>query len=204
MNSYQSIIFDLGNVVFDVSFDRVFQSWANASGQPFDQIKANFKFDGLCQRFEKDELAPSQFRKEMSQQLNLKLSDEQFDKGWCDLYLDIFPGIDKLLNDLKSSYKLVALTNTNSIHQQVWTIKYADSLKHFEKVFCSNEIKTRKPEKKAYEIVLDYLRLKPNETIFLDDNIENVRIAEGLGMKAIQVSSQRQLNDELKKAGVRT
>ena len=39
--------------------------------------------------------------------------------------------------------------------------KYADVLKHFEKIFSSHELKNRKPEGKTFQIVLDYLHLKP-------------------------------------------
>ncbi|MEJ7821732.1 MAG: TlpA disulfide reductase family protein [Chitinophagaceae bacterium] len=46
----------------------------------------------------------------------MKLSDQEFDKGWCDLYLDTYRGIDNLLAELKLNYKIVAFTNTNIIH----------------------------------------------------------------------------------------
>ena len=45
MNNYEAIIFDLGKVVFDLSFDRTFQFWATASGRELDDIKSKFKFD---------------------------------------------------------------------------------------------------------------------------------------------------------------
>ncbi len=119
-----------------------------------------------------------------------------------DLYLVTYNDINNLLTTLKSNYKLVALTNTNAIHNKVWRVKYADSLLHFEKIFCSHEIGTRKPEKKSFKIVLDYLQCKPSQIVFLDDNADNIRGADELGIATILVTSPLQMKDELIKKGL--
>lgn len=204
LDRHGTIIFDLGKVVFNLSFDRTFQFWSTASGRQLDGIKSKFRFDGLFDKFESGKISSKKFRAEVSQRLDLKLSDEAFDKGWCDIYLDVYNGIDNLLVDLKRNYKLVALTNTNIIHDRVWKAKYADTLRHFEKVFCSHELKTKKPESKAYQIVLDYLQVKPQQTIFLDDNINNIKGAAELGIGTILVKSQKQMRDELLANGTLT
>lgn len=202
MDNYKTIIFDLGRVVFDLSFDRTFQFWANASERKFDEIKNKFQFDTFFDKFEKDEITSGQFRTEISKRLHLKLSDHEFDKGWCEVYLDTYSGIDNLLTDLKKNYKIVALTNTNIIHSKVWKMKYANTLQHFQKIFSSHELKERKPDTKAYQIVLDYLQVEPQRTVFLDDNIDNIKGADQLGIKTILVTSYDQMTDELRKIGL--
>ena len=202
MTTYKAIIFDLGKVVFDLSFDRVLQYWANASGKKFTDIQSKFQFDSIFDQFEKNEIAPHQFRKEISDRLSIELSDDEFDKGWCNLYLDTYVGIDDLLSDLKRKYKLVALTNTNAIHSKVWQTKYADTLKYFERIFSSHEIGERKPDAKTFQIVLDYLQTAPQQTVFLDDNIDNIKGAERLGIKTIMVKSFAQMKDDLREMGI--
>jgi putative hydrolase of the HAD superfamily len=202
MDSYKAIVFDLGKVVFDLSFDRIFQFWANISGRQFDDIKDKFQFDTTFDRFEKNEITPGQFRNEISKRLALKLSEQEFDEGWCNLYLDIYKGIDNLLAELKQNYKLVALTNANIIHSKIWKIKYADTLQYFQKTFSSHELRERKPDAKAYQIVLGYLQVEPQQTVFLDDNIENINGADQLGIKTILVTSYKQMTDELRKIGI--
>ncbi len=197
MPKYKAIIFDLGKVIFDLSFDITFQSWATSSSQQLNDIRNRFVFSELFNKFETDEITPVQFRSGISKQLNVKLTDEEFDKGWCSLYLDVYTGIDNFLLDLKQHYRLVALTNTNCIHHQVWKEKYAHILQHFEKIFSSHEINARKPDSQAYQIVLDYLNVKSEQAIFLDDNIENVNGANLLGIKTILVTSPQQMIDEL-------
>ena len=197
MTDLKAIIFDLGKVVFDLSFDRVFQSWATSSGMPFDDIKIKFVFDELFYKFEKSEISEEQFREVVSRRLGIKLSDEEFDKGWCDLYLDKYSDIDNMLINLKSKYRIIALTNTNSIHNNVWRRKYANTLNHFEKILCSHELATRKPEREIFEIVLDYLNLKPEQTLFLDDNTDNINGAKKIGILTILVTSNAQMKKDI-------
>ena len=198
MAAYEALIFDLGKVVFDLSFDRVFQSWAAASGQEADVLKHQFQFDELFDAFERGEVSNEVFRVEISRRLGFHLSNEAFDEGWCALYLDPYDGIDELLNSLKQQYRLVALTNTNSIHERVWKIKYQESLRYFDNVFCSHELGTRKPEKQAYQSVLDYLGTRPEQTIFLDDSPANIAGAAQLGIKTILVESPQQMQADLR------
>lgn len=202
MPIYKVIIFDLGKVVFDLSFDRVFQYWSDATAIPFDDIKSKLHFDYILDQFEKDEISETQFRKQLSKSLGIKLSDDEFDKGWCNLYLDTYDAIDDLLAGLKQNYKLVALTNTNIIHSKVWKAKYTELLKYFERIFSSNEMGERKPDSKVFQIVLDYLQFAPQQTVFLDDNIENIKGAEALGIKTILVTSFEQMKTELREIGI--
>ncbi|MCP4146482.1 MAG: HAD family phosphatase, partial [bacterium] len=130
------------------------------------------------------------------------VSEEAFEEGWNTLFGPLVPGIEELLIRLKKNYRLVALSNTNKIHAQFWKNKYARILPHFERVFCSNEIKARKPEKRAYQIVLNYLELKPGDVIFLDDMEENIEGAEGMRIQSIRVKTIPQVIQDLEGNGV--
>jgi len=193
----KAIIFDLGKVIFDTSFDRCFDFWASASGKTFESIKNKFSFDSIYENFERSDITPSQFRKQMCEKLDLQISDELFDKGWCNLYLDVYPGIHELLSELKQNYRLIALSNTNCIHENVWKIRYAEILRHFENVFSSHHINTRKPEKESYFMVLEHCKLTPSEVIFLDDNADNIVGAQKAQINSILVTSTEQMILEL-------
>ncbi|RZJ95318.1 MAG: HAD family phosphatase [Hymenobacter sp.] len=199
---YKALIFDLGKVVFDLSFRRVFQVWAKASNRQADELEALFRFDELFDQFEKAAVTPPHFRAELSSRLGLTLTDAEFDAGWCDLYLATYPGINALLAQLKRQYQLVALTNTNSIHSPVWHQKYADTLRYFDRVFSSHELQVRKPEAPAYHRVLDYLQVRPAEVVFLDDNPDNIKGAAQLGIKTILVTSYDQMTAALQSLGL--
>ena len=202
MNSYQALVFDLGKVIFDVSFGFAFDKWSDISGIEQKIISKRFRFDESFEQFERGEIETGVYRKHVSQLIGFEFSETDFLSGWNNIYMDAYPGIGKTLAALKTNYRLVALTNTNAEHAKVWPERYSDLLIHFAKVFSSHEMKTRKPETESYQTVLNYLQLQSSEIIFLDDNPANTKAAETIGIKSILVRSSSQMTDELKKEGI--
>jgi FMN phosphatase YigB (HAD superfamily) len=54
-----------------------------------------------------------------------------------------------------------------------------------------------KPDPKIFEIVLEELKSKPNETLFIDDNFEYVTAAGDLGITGIHFQNADQLTSRL-------
>lgn len=173
-----------------------------ASGQDANSLEQKFEFGKTFKEFERGEIDAFAFRNRVTEMLEIDLSDEDFDNGWNSLYGGLVPGIEELLQDLKTHYRLVALTNTNEIHAKKWRIICAPLLHFFEKVFSSHEIHARKPERRAYKIVLEYLDLGPDEVIFLDDNPEFVSAAAAMNIESIHVKSFKQMVEDLRKLDV--
>lgn len=69
----------------------------------------------------------------------------------------------------------------------------------FSPCLLSYEIGVRKPDPKAYTILLETLHLPATDIIFIDDRSENVEQAKALGIDAILFESPEQLRNELKK-----
>jgi len=202
MSQFKAIIFDCGGVIFTYSFDNTFNYWATVTGKDVNEIKNRFDFDDTFRLFERGEIGSTVFRKHVLRKLKLHIDDENFDKGWNSIYSDLVPGIKQLLQELTRKYRLIALTNTNEIHEKKWRTTYAPIFGYFERVFCSHKIQVRKPEQKAYSTVLNYLRLKSYEVVFLDDKLEYVQAALKMGIKGIHIKSFRQMIEELTKLGI--
>ena len=60
----------------------------------------------------------------------------------------------------------------------------------------------RKPDAEAFQMVLDYLQIKPEEVLFLVDKLENILGAQALGIHTIHVKTYQQMvNDLLSRLG---
>jgi HAD superfamily hydrolase (TIGR01509 family) len=55
----------------------------------------------------------------------------------------------------------------------------------FDVIITSASIRVMKPDPQAYRAALDALRLRAEETVFIDDLRENIQGAKQLGMHAI-------------------
>ncbi|CAN5895882.1 glucose-1-phosphatase [soil metagenome] len=203
MNNYKALIFDLGKVIFEVSFEMAYSYWGKLADVDSEIVRKRFKFDEAYDLFSENKMTPAAYAKHVSELIKIPLNEQEFENGWNRIYLDEFPGIGKTLVKLKENYRIVALTNTNATHAKVWPERYADVLKHFEKIFSSHEMGVRKPAEKAYTLVLDYLALKPSEVIFLDDAIRNIIGAEAVGIKTITVKRSSQMLEDLQNAGIK-
>lgn len=105
--------------------------------------------------------------------------------GWDNTKFD-------LLDKLKTQYHLYLLSNTNEIHI-TWAMRdlkrnhnivdFED--RFFKKVYYSHLINLRKPESEIYEFVMEDANLIPNETLFIDDLLENTSMASSLGWNVI-------------------
>ena len=193
----EAAIFDLGGVVFGISLKPVIKSWAESAGVHPQKIAEKFKADSHYERFETGEISPDEYRAYVCSVQGIQLSDEDFERGWNDIYLDVIPGVESILEELQKHLKLVVLTNTNQIHAPEWRKRYRDILTYFEKIFASHEIGARKPDAEAFQIVLDYLNIKPDKVVFIDDRIENVRGAESVGLRGILTPTTAQVVEKL-------
>jgi epoxide hydrolase-like predicted phosphatase len=202
MYHYKAIIFDLGGVVINVTMDKIFDYWAKETGYNANYIKQIFESEDIFHRFERGEISPTDYKENISRNFGLEINEDKFYNVWNDIFHDLDPRIEDLLDNLKSKFRLVVLTNTNEIHGNKWKNKYQSILKYFEKIFCSYEIHSRKPEKKAYKIVINYLNMEPKFILFLDDRIKNIKVASFLGLKGILVKSTEQMINSLNKLGL--
>ena len=198
----EAAIFDLGGVIFGISLAPVLRSWARSMGCHPQDIAAKFRIDSHYERFEVGEISSQEYREHVYDLLGTRLSTEDFDRGWNSIYLGLLPGIESLLQQLRQTIRLVALTNTNQIHAKEWRVRYSDALTYFEKVFASYEMGARKPNPECFQIVLDYLDIEPGKIVFIDDNVENVNGANAVGVRGLVATMPLEIAEELRRKGL--
>jgi len=194
--SVDALLFDLGGVVIDIDFGRAFASWAAAAQLPVETIRSRFSFDAAYERHERGEITGADYFTALRSSLGIELSDAALALGWNAIYVDEVPGIRALLQRLAGRLPLYAFTNSNVTHQAFWTVRYADLLQPFRKVFISSEMGLRKPEPPAFEAIASEIGVPLERILFFDDTRVNVEGALAIGVQAVLVRSI----DDVKKA----
>ena len=98
----------------------------------------------------------------------------------------LFDGVPQMLRELGGRYRLAALSNSNPLHWPRMMNEFG--LKEMiPDVISSHQIGVMKPDRRAFEIVLEKLGLAPEEVLFLDDLQVSVDNARALGMQAVKV-----------------
>jgi 2-haloacid dehalogenase len=122
-----------------------------------------------------------------------------YDQWEVMLHSDI-PETVSLLYQLKEKYKLFGLTNWSAETIQI-AYKRFSFFKAFNGIVVSGEEKLIKPDQKLYHLLLDRYHLKAESTIFIDDNLKNIKAAEEIGLIAIHFESSGQLEAKLQSIG---
>ena len=186
----KNIIFDLGDVLVNLHKKRTIDCFDGAEVSTFYNSKLNPDFINLAHQFERGEISPTQFREKLSAIFKIVFSAEKFDKCWNAMIGTMSKNRIKMLYNLRKKYRLFVLSNTNEIHCEFFSKEDYWDNKIFETVYFSNELKMRKPEPRIFEYVLTENNLIPEETLFLDDNAENIASAEKLGIISVVVDSE--------------
>ena len=126
-----------------------------------------------------------------------KLTEDDIRIAWNFILRD-FP-IERLefLQQLavKKDYKLILLSNTNELHID-WIkrkVKFYNDFKScFDAFYLSHEIQLRKPNANIYEFVLRENNIKAEESLFIDDTLENTEAAKQLGIHVWNIDETKE------------
>jgi HAD superfamily hydrolase (TIGR01549 family) len=207
-NNIDAIIFDLGQVIVEVNHEKTYHALEIICDIPKDEIKNIFKRDDYFQ-FELGKISNQEFLSNIKSFLRVENRDiASIEEAWDAMIIGVPSESILLLKMLKNKFPLFALSNTNSCH--VNAINRHLKNKHhihdvkelFDNVYYSHELGLGKPDKEIFEYVLNDTKLFSKNILFIDDNLENIQTSKELGFQTIHLSEQKNLAEELKRAGV--
>lgn len=201
-HNIEGLLFDMGGVVIDVDFDRVFRRWTKQSPLPIEEIRRRFAQDAAYQQHERGEIDAAEYFAHLRDVLKLEGTDEDIALGWNAIYVG---EITETLNDIlaaRDRLRCFALTNTNPTHQVAWMALFPRVVAAFHRVFVSSELGLRKPERAAFQAVADATGISPAAMLFFDDSIRNVEGARAAGLQAVLVRAPSDVRRALIGIGV--
>ncbi len=189
--SINSIILDLGGVVLDIDYSLTLKAFREFGVS----LPDHTPFTGcneLFNLFDCGQITPVEFRQNFNQTFGVVLNPEQFDKAWNALLLDWDLERLALIEQLRSSYQVFLLSNTNAIHfehyNQLLVQRTGKGLRdYFHRAYFSFEMGLRKPQAEIFRRVIGDNGLTPAQTLFVDDTLEHVRAAQSLGINAVHL-----------------
>jgi len=119
-----------------------------------------------------------------SEQIKVIAYSEVFDMSNCLLFDDTVSTLDAL----KGKYKLGVISDTwPSVERQ---LKNCGIYDYFEAKTFSCFLGTWKPNEQMYIHALEQMKLPPEQTVFIDDGIENLEGAEKFGIQPVLITAK--------------
>ncbi|QNL22919.1 HAD family phosphatase [Hyphobacterium sp. CCMP332] len=189
------ILFDLGGVIIDIDWKKSVKAFAELTGRSFEELNHLMRKEELVQRIETGKMDSEGFRNWFCRVFNNDFENAEIDNAWNAMLLDIPLKRIELIKTLKENYSVMCLSNTNEIHinelnSKLSLISEFDSLENLmDKTYYSHLLKTRKPEPRAWEIILNENQLTAESVLYFDDNERNHQVAKELGFNSVLIDS---------------
>jgi glucose-1-phosphatase len=188
----KNVILDLGGVLVDIeplntqkAFKRIFrpEAFIDIDWENLPEVVVAMETG----KWDKDK-----FKKTMLDACLPGITAIQMVDAWCAMLMEFRAIRVKMVQDIGEKYNIYLLSNTNVYHVDFFEKEFKNrfhfKLKNlFTKVYYSHEIGLRKPDKAAFEYVLNDAGLVAGETVMIDDRVENCKAAESVGMHSILV-----------------
>jgi glucose-1-phosphatase len=196
----KAIIFDLGGVIQGLDWSPIVNSLLDLKGDlSISEYKSAFYYDRknnfdlyAVGKMSKDDFWGMVASKLGIGNKNIGRLSQTFEL----IYSFINNELLDLLKTLKPNYKIFALSNAcPEIENKV--IKDNRYVHLFDKFYFSHNMGLKKPNKEAYLKVTNENNLKPEECVFVDNDVSNIHGANDVGMKSILYSSIDLLKKEL-------
>jgi glucose-1-phosphatase len=192
----KNIIFDLGGVILGLAVPRTIAGFSGLSGLPPATVTDLFRNSPGFLAFEKGEITENEFRDFVRDLYKINSTDAELDECWNAMLLTIPYEKLELLTALKSKYNTFLLSNTNTIHLDFINENIIPSMNgirslddYFHKTYYSHLMKKRKPDSEIFLQVLEENGLAASETLFLDDNSDNIEGAKLVGLQTAFVNT---------------
>ncbi|PDT71395.1 HAD family hydrolase [Bradyrhizobium ottawaense] len=200
------MIFDFGGVLTSSPFE-AFARFETERGLPVDIIRrtnAANHLENAWAKFERAEVDIDTFD-ELFATESLALGAEVRGRDVLPLLQgDLRPEMVEALKRIKAQFKTGCITNNlpaNAIGSMTGRSLYiAEVMVLFDHVIESAKIGLRKPDPRIYRLMVETLKVDPNNCVYLDDLGVNLKPAREMGMTTIKVTSSAQAIAELEAA----
>ena len=190
----KNIIFDLGGVILDIDENIVYQELEKL-GINISELAHSKEFMELMSKFDTGIYTAPTFRKKTKVLIGEeKMTDQKFDAIWNAMLLDIPRERIEAIEQIKKHYRIFLMSNTNEIHYDLYVrdlqlrFGYSEFDALFNKSYFSFDIHLEKPDPRFFELILDHEHLLPEETLFIDDSANNIKVAQDLGIHTYHIS----------------
>lgn len=194
--NYNTIFFDLGNVLIFVHFDQLIDNLHTITGIDPKKIIHALEDLELRKKIETGELLFEQLYELMQKSAPKKFSLADLEKAYSEIFTPnyaLWPLVETLSSQKK---ELILLSNTSDRHFE-YAKKNYPVLKHFDHMILSYEVGAMKPDEKIFQEALKRATSSKEECFYIDDIPEFIEKAQTLGLKGMVYKSPEEVEKTL-------
>lgn len=175
------VLFDLGGVLVELGGMGEMEVFSGGSSE--DQIWHRWLHCPWVRRFERGHCEPRDFARGMVESWSMPVGPDRFLEAFRAWPRGLLPGARELVHSASHGARVSCLSNTNVVHSERQWVEFG-IYELFDGLFLSHEMGLVKPDREAFEHVVERIGCPAERILFLDDNQLNVDGARGVGLRA--------------------
>ena len=202
MATTKNLIFDLGNVLYDIDFVKMYKAFEALGIPNFENHFTLNKSDQIFFDLEKGFINETAFCEGFNKLYHLSLSHQEIVDAWNALLVGYRKESIEWVKDHNSQFSTFLYSNTNQIHYDHFIPQYSREIGgNFENLFktpyYSHKMGQRKPDPASFQFILDKEGILAEETLFIDDNEPNIIAAASVGMQVLFLQAGMRVEKDL-------
>ena len=187
MQRPRDVIFDIGNVLLFFDFRIFARKIAPDCLCGVDELLP--RLEQPVWEMEARGLRASEFFRLAAAQIGYQGGAGEFVSAWQEIFEPNEPVIQFATRLKEDGHRLFLLSNTNAWHADYFLARYPVFDLFEDRVF-SHEENCAKPEPRIYEIAKTRFGVIPEQTVYIDDRLENVEAGKAAGFRSIHYQGQ--------------
>jgi len=193
----KNIVFDFGNVLFDLDLGKIPETLQTLCGDRYPVVMERLHQKRIFELYETGGISTAEFVETLRELAEHEssaspITADHVATAWNSIFIGMPRHRFDFLLRLRQQYKVFLLSNINDLHER-WITAYMArehniqdfETHYFDGVYYSHLIRLRKPDRDIYEYVLADAELVAGETIFFDDLQINVEAARQVGIQGV-------------------
>lgn len=195
-------VFDLGNTVIKLAYERVLEGICKDATVTRDELVGIFEEAGGYRDMERGAITFWEFYEFLCDRAGYRGSVRDFHNIWSDFFDGPMPGIEEVLERVRERYRLAFLSNSNEVHAELIPKKFSVLFQKDDRFIFSHRFRVAKPDPEIFRRALEVIGALPQHAVFIDDLIENVMSARNIGLRSFQYRDSLSLLRELEIEGL--
>lgn len=202
MERYEWFVFDIGNVILKLAYERVIENICRNARSDRTALIDLMEQPGGYRDLERGAVDFGEFHEFLRDRAGYRGRAVDLRLIWSDFFEGPVEGIEQVLDRVRRQYRVAYLSNSNEVHADLIPRRYAALFAPGEPLIFSHMHKCSKPDAVLFLKALEILGTTADRLLYVDDLQENVFAARDLGIRAFHFTSAAALLSELELAGL--
>lgn len=195
-------LLDLGNTLIKLAYERVLERICADATASRDQLVNILERPGGYRDMERGAVNFAEFHEFLRMRAGYRGDLDDLLGIWSDFFDGTVPGMEEVLDRLRTRYRIAFLSNSNEVHAELIPRRYAGLFRKDDRFVMSHRFRVAKPDPDIFRRALEVIGALPQHVVFVDDLLENVIAARGVGIQSFQFIDAESLTVALEAEGL--